>query len=60
MTQVLKDIKNTPLKDIKELYISSKFGNRTFYNSKTKKYESDHHNGIDIIFYLILNLFHLY
>lgn len=48
MSYLLKNIKNSPLKDLDKSYISSKFGKRTFYNNKTQKYETGFHNGIDM------------
>ncbi len=45
---LLDNIKYSPIKGINKSYISSKFGNRKFYNNKTKKYETGFHNGIDM------------
>lgn len=48
MAYTLKNIINSPLKNITNSKINSDFGPRTFYNKITKQYESGHHNGIDM------------
>ena len=48
MGYTLRNIKYCPFKDLDYSYISSDFGKRTFYNNKTKKTESDFHNGLDM------------
>lgn len=48
MSYLLKNVKNSPIKDKNKLTITSKFGKRRFYNKVSKKYESGFHNGIDI------------
>ena len=40
--------KLNPFKE-NNIKITSKFGKRRFYNSVTKKYESDFHNGVDLV-----------
>ena len=49
MSYLLKNIIISPIKDKNELKISSKFGNRTFYNKVTKKNVTSFHKGLDII-----------
>lgn len=48
MAYVLRKIINSPLKNITSSKINSDFGPRTFYNKITKRYETGHHNGIDM------------
>lgn len=48
MGYTLKNIKNSPFKGLDKSYISSSYGNRKFYNQKTKKYVTDFHDGIDM------------
>lgn len=48
MGYILSNIKYSPFKNLNKSYISSKFGNRTFYNNMTKEYETGFHNGIDM------------
>lgn len=48
MAYILKNIINSPLKNITSSKINSDFGSRTFYNKITKKTEIGHHNGIDM------------
>ncbi len=49
MTYTLNNIINSPLKNKTKAKVTSDFGKRTMYNNVTKKYETNHHNGIDII-----------
>lgn len=49
MAFLLENIKNSPLKNIDRCYVTSKFGFRSFYNSKTSRYENNFHYGIDLI-----------
>lgn len=49
MSKTLKKISITPIKGASELKISSGYGNRTFYNSVTKKNVTSFHKGMDII-----------
>jgi len=44
----LSNIKRSPFKGLNSSYISSDFGNRTFWNPVTQKYDSGFHNGIDM------------
>ena len=48
MGYTLSNIKKCPFKDLSSSYISSDFGNRTFWNPVTNKNVSDFHNGIDM------------
>lgn len=48
MSYLLENIKYSPFKGLSKSYITSKFGNRKFYNNKSKKYETGFHNGIDM------------
>lgn len=48
MGYTLKNIKKSPFKSLTKSYITSDFGNRTFYNPITKKNVSDFHTGIDM------------
>jgi len=48
MGYILNNIKNSPLKGITSCYISSDFGNRTFFNPVTNKWTTDFHGGIDM------------
>ncbi len=48
MGYTLKNIKSSPFEGLDYSYITSDFGNRTFYNDVTKKYDSNFHNGIDM------------
>ena len=49
MKEIINDIVNSPIKERKSLTITSKFGKRKFYNNVTKKYESNYHNGLDLV-----------
>lgn len=49
MAFLLENIKNSPFKNIDRCYVTSKFGFRSFYNSKTSRYENNFHYGIDLI-----------
>lgn len=49
MKYKVNNIKHCPIKDLTTVTVTSKFGPRTFYNKIEGKYESGHHNGIDII-----------
>lgn len=49
MSYKINNLVLKPIKDKDSLTVTSKFGNRTFYNSITKKYETSYHNGIDLI-----------
>ncbi len=48
MGYTLSNIKKCPFKGLSSSYISSDFGNRTFWNPVTQKYDSGFHNGIDM------------
>lgn len=48
MGYTLSNIKKCPFKGLNSSYISSDFGNRTFWNPVTQKYDSGFHNGIDM------------
>ncbi len=48
MGYTLSNIKHCPFKGLSSSYISSDFGNRTFYNPVTKKNETGFHSGIDM------------
>ncbi len=49
MSYKINNLVLKPIKDKDTLTVTSKFGNRKFYNSITKKYETSYHNGIDLI-----------
>lgn len=49
MSYKLKNIKYSPLKGLDRLTVTSGFGARSFYNTKTKKQQTDFHSGIDLI-----------
>lgn len=48
MGYTLNNIKRSPFKNINSSYISSDFGNRTFWNDITKKWNTNFHYGIDM------------
>lgn len=48
MGYTLNNIKKCPFKGLSSSWISSDFGNRTFWNNVTGKQVSDFHNGIDM------------
>ncbi len=48
MSYILKNITNCPIKGKNTVKVTSDFGKRKLYNKKTKQYESNFHNGIDI------------
>ena len=48
MGYTLNNIKKCPFKGLSSSWISSDFGNRTFWNSVTGKQVTDFHNGIDM------------
>lgn len=49
MRYSINNIKHCPIKGVTAVTVTSKFGPRRFYNRVEGKYESGHHNGIDII-----------
>jgi len=49
MRERIENIVNSPIKDKNCLTITSKFGKRRFYNNIAKRYESNYHNGLDLI-----------
>lgn len=49
MNYNLYNIKNSPFRGQNYATITSDYGNRTFYNDITGKYESYFHNGIDMV-----------
>ncbi len=49
MSYKLNNIKSSPFKGFDTLTVTSSFGARSFYNSKTKKQQTDFHSGIDLI-----------
>lgn len=48
MGYTLNNIKKCPFKGLSSSWISSDFGNRTFWNNVTGKQVTDFHNGIDM------------
>ncbi len=48
MSYILKNIVNSPFEGLDSSKVTSDFGNRTFYNTVTKKYDINFHNGIDL------------
>lgn len=49
MAYYLKNIINSPLKDVSKLKVTSGFGKRSYYDKYKDKYVSDNHHGIDIV-----------
>lgn len=49
MSYILNNIKFTPFEGVNKLIVTSKFGERTFYNNVTKKNVTSYHKGIDVI-----------
>ena len=49
MSYRLNNVKASPLKGVDSLTVTSSFGARSFYNSKTKKQQNDFHSGIDLV-----------
>lgn len=49
MNYNLYNIKNSPFKGRNYCIVTSDYGNRSFYNDVTGKYESYFHNGIDLV-----------
>lgn len=45
----IKNLVLKPIKDKNSLTVTSKFGKRSIYNKKTKKYTANYHKGIDLI-----------
>ena len=48
MGYTLSNIKKCPFKGLNYSYISSDYGNRTFWNNVTQKWNTGFHNGIDM------------
>ena len=48
MGYTLNNIKKCPFKGLSSSWISSDYGNRTFWNNITQKYDSNFHSGIDM------------
>lgn len=49
MKYMLKDMSNSPFEGINYSYVTSDYGKRRFWNSFTNKFDSNFHNGIDLI-----------
>ena len=48
MSYTLNNIINNPFEGLNYSKVTSDFGNRKFYNTVTKKYDTNYHNGIDL------------
>lgn len=49
MKYMLKNMKNSPFKGINYSYVTSDYGKRKFWNQFTNRFDSNFHNGIDLI-----------
>lgn len=49
MKYIIKNMKNSPFKGIDYSYVTSDYGKRRFWNQFTNRFDSNFHNGIDLI-----------